>query len=147
MPPHTPLNHRIPMARTRSLFSVVLQITAFCGLFWLCNLLVELEHLPVPAGVIGMVLLVVLLLTRLVPEKAVRSGSNFLLGELLLFFIPPVVSILKYWSMLRDDGWMLIGALIIGTVVVLTGTAWVVDRIFTLEKRMNERRMLDTVHV
>ncbi len=135
------------MARTRSLCSILFQLAAFCGLFWLCNQLVELEHLPIPAGVIGMMLLVGLLLTRVVPEKAVQSGSRFLLSELLLFFIPPVVSILKYWSMLRDEGWMLVTALVIGTVVVLSGTAWVVDRIFTLEKRMNERRLQGAVHV
>jgi len=135
------------MAHTRSIFSLLLQVSALCGLFWLCSRMVEWTDLPIPAGVIGLALLVILLLVRIVPEKAVLTGSRWLLGDLLLFFIPPVVSVLKYQVLLREDGAMLIMALVVGTVVVLTGTAWVVDRIFTLEKRLHERHLQDGAHV
>lgn len=135
------------MARTRSTFFLLFQVSAFCGLFWLCNQVVQFAGIPIPAGVIGLAILVALLLMRIVPEKAVLTGSSWLLGDLLLFFIPPVVSVLKYWVLIRDDGGMMLITLVLGTVVVLTGTAWVVDRIFTLEKRFNQRHPRDTAHV
>lgn len=135
------------MARTGSLLSLLFQVTALCGLFWLCNQLVELLALPIPAGVVGLAILVLLLLVRVVPERAVLAGSSWLLGDLLLFFIPPVVSVIKYWVLIREDGAMMISTLVLGTLVVLTGTAWVVDRVFALEKRLHERQPEEGAHV
>lgn len=135
------------MARTGSILSLLFQVTALSGLFWLCNQLVERLALPIPAGVVGLVVLVLLLLVRVVPERAVLAGSSWLLGDLLLFFIPPVVSVIKYWVLIREDGAMMISTLVLGTLVVLTGTAWVVDRVFALEKRLRERQPGESAHV
>ncbi|SFB68368.1 holin-like protein [Microbulbifer thermotolerans] len=129
------------MARTGSALFLLFQIAALCGLFWLCNQIVALTHLPIPASVIGLAILALLLLLRIVPEKAVVAASSWLLGDLLLFFIPPVVSVIKNWVMLREDGGVLVTTLIVGTALVLTGTAWVVDRVFTLEKHLHKRHL------
>lgn len=117
-----------------------MQLAALCGLLWLCNAFVSAMHWTIPGSVLGLGILVLLLVTHVVPERAIQSGSSWLLGELLLFFIPPVISILKYRVLMRDDGWMIVATIVFGTVMVLTGTAWVVDRAFTWEKQLNERR-------
>lgn len=135
------------LLKSHSLFYFLLQLAALCGLLWLCNLVVGLLHWRIPGSVLGLGILVVLLLTRVVPERAIQAGSSWLLGELLLFFIPPVVSILKYQVLIRDDGWMIAGTVVFGTLSALIGTAWVVDRVYTIEKRMNERRDAKTAAV
>jgi holin-like protein len=101
---------------------------------------------PVPGSVLGLGVLVVLLVTKIVPERAVQVSSSWLLGELLLFFIPPVISVLKYQVLIRDDGWMIAGTIVFGTVGVLLGTALVVDRVYSFEKRLNERRLEKAVN-
>ena len=55
-----------------------------------------------------------------------------------------LVEILKYQMLIREDGLMILASVVLGTVMVLTGTAWVVDRVFTLEQRLNERRLLES---
>ncbi|MDH2434662.1 CidA/LrgA family protein [Pokkaliibacter sp. MBI-7] len=132
------------MAKTTSFCKVILQLALFCGLLWLCNLWVNHAGWSIPGSVIGLGILVFLLATRVLPVRAVQAGSTWLLGELLLFFIPPVVSILKYQMLIREDGLMILVSVVLGTVMVLTGTAWVVDRVFTLEQRLNERRLLES---
>lgn len=128
------------MAKTYSFCYGLLQFAAICGLLWLCNYFVAVFHWPVPGSVLGLGILVLLLMTRLLPEKMIQTSSSWLLGELLLFFIPPVISILKYQVLIRDDGWMIAGTVLFGTTSVLLGTAWVVDRVYQFEKRLNERR-------
>jgi len=128
------------MSRVFLFCKLLLQLALFCGLFWLCNRWAAQQGWLIPGGVIGLGILITLLLTGVVPEKAVRTGATWLLSELLLFFIPPVVSIIKYWALIRADALPLLATVILGTVMVLAGTAWVVDRVYTLEKRLNERR-------
>lgn len=128
------------MARVYSFCYGLLQLGAICGLLWLCNYFVAALHWPVPGSVLGLGVLVLLLMMRVVPEGMVQTSSSWLLGELLLFFIPPVISILKYQMLIRDDGWMIAGTVLFGTMSVLLGTAWVVDQVYRLEKRLNERR-------
>ncbi|WP_221798739.1 CidA/LrgA family protein [Oceanobacter mangrovi] len=128
------------MVKVRSFSYSLLQLVAFCGLFWLCNLAVAALHIPIPGSVFGLGILVLLLGVGIVPERAVKAGSAVLLGELLLFFIPPVVSVLKYRALLQADGLVIVACVVLGTLMALVGTALVVDRIYTLEKRMNDKR-------
>ncbi|SBS25845.1 Holin-like protein CidA [Marinomonas spartinae] len=127
-------------------FYCLMQLMALCGLLWLCNQAVALLHWHIPGSVLGLGILVLLLLTHVVPERAIQAGSSWLLGELLLFFIPPVVSILKYQVFIRDDGWMIAGTVVLGTLSALVVTAWVVDRLYTLEKGINDRRLARASH-
>lgn len=126
------------MVKIKSFRNMLLQLFAFCALLWVCNRAVDALHLSIPGSVLGMGILVLLLIVRVVPERAVQAGSALLLGELLLFFIPPVVSVLKYQVLLHDGGWMIAINVVLGTLIALIGTGWVVDRIYTLEKRMRD---------
>ena len=129
------------MKAFRSLSATLLQLMGFVAFFWLCNQLVAMWQMPIPGSVLGLGALVALMLAGAVPERAVKLGSAVLLGELLLFFIPPVISVLKYQVLLAHDGVSIVASVVLGTVMALTATAWVVDRVYTLEKRMNEKRV------
>lgn len=125
------------MLRAKSLLRILFQLTLICSLFWLCNLLSTHMHWLIPGSVIGLGLLLLALLSGLLPERAVDDGARWLLSELLLFFIPPVVSIIKYWSRMRDDVLLIVLLVAAGTIMVLAGTAWVVDFTYRLEKRLH----------
>nr|WP_223293000.1 MULTISPECIES: CidA/LrgA family protein [Shewanella] len=123
---------------------VMLQTLAQVGLFSLLAVIcVQAEQyfdLPIPGSVIGLAIVLFLLLTKAIPERSVSLGSAWLIGELLLFFIPPVVSVIKYQSLFEHYGVRLIVMLVLGTVFVLVGTGFVVDRVFRFERRMNRQR-------
>lgn len=123
------------MTKLRNSASTAAQVCALILLLWGCNQAAAWLHSPIPGSVIGLALVVILLMTKVLPEQRIRAGASWLLAELLLFFVPPVVSVLKYRHELAEAGVALFIALIIGTVVVLLGTSFVVDRVFAYEVR------------
>jgi holin-like protein len=123
-----------------SLFSTVIQVALLCALLWICNLLVAKTGLPIPGSVMGLAVLAALLIFNIVPEKMVALGCAWLLADMLLFFIPPVVSVLKYQSLLSHNGLGIVVILLGGTAIVMGGTALVVDRVFAFEHRLRQER-------
>ena len=106
--------------------SLPLQVGLYIGLFVASQQLVSWLHLPLPANIVGMLVLLALIVTRIVPLNWVKAGSRWLLAEMLLFFIPAVVAVVNYGALLRVDGWRICVVIVVSTTLVLASTAWVV---------------------
>ena len=117
------------------------QIGLFCLFAWGMELLSVYLSLPIPGSVLGLAILLLLMGLKLIPEKSVKLGAKWLTGELLLFFIPPVISIIKYENLFEQYSLPLVFTLVIGSACVLLGTGFVVDRVFRFETKMNTRRL------
>ena len=117
------------------LLYIVVQVALISVLLWICNLVVASLGLPFPGSVLGLAILALLLISGAIPEKWIAIGAAWLMADMLLFFIPPVVAVLKYRALLAPCGFGLIAILIMGTATVMIGTAWVVDQVFVLEHR------------
>ena len=113
--------------------SLPLQLGLYIGVFVACEQLVNWLRLPLPANIVGMVLMLVLIVTRIVPLSWVKAGSRWLLAEMLLFFIPAVVAVVNYGDLLRMDGWRICVVIGVSTMLVLASTALVVDRLYRYE--------------
>ena len=112
---------------------VPVQVVLYAGPDYLVNR----WHLPLPANLVGMVLLLALIVCHIVPLKWVRAGSRWLLAEMLLFFVPAVVAVVNYAQLLMVDGWRIFVVIALSTMMVLAATAWVVDKVYRYElKRM-----------
>lgn len=95
-------------------------------------------HLPLPANLVGMVLMLALIVCRIIPLSWVRAGARWLLAEMLLFFVPAVVAVVNYAHLLLVDGWRIFSVIAISTLMVLGATAWVVDKVYRYEmSRLN----------
>lgn len=117
---------------------VPVQVLLYAGLFVFAQYLVAWLHLPLPANLVGMVLMLALIVCRIVPLKWVRAGAHWLLAEMLLFFIPAVVAVVNYTQLLLVDGWRIFAVIAISTLMVLGTTAWVVDKVYRYElSRLN----------
>lgn len=117
---------------------VPVQVLLYAGLFVFAQYLVTWLHLPLPANLVGMVLMLALIVCRVVPLKWVRAGAHWLLAEMLLFFIPAVVAVVNYTQLLLVDGWRIFAVIAISTLMVLGATAWVVDKVYRYElSRLN----------
>ncbi|GHD97143.1 MULTISPECIES: CidA/LrgA family protein [Pseudocitrobacter] len=116
---------------------VPVQVILYAGLFVFAEYLVNWLNLPLPANLVGMVLMLALIVCRIVPLKWVRAGSRWLLAEMLLFFVPAVVAVVNYAQLLMVDGWRIFLVIALSTMMVLGATAWVVDKVYRYElKRM-----------
>jgi len=121
--------------KTFLFIQITFQLACLCLLFWVCSYIADRLHWVIPGSIIGLAIVIALLAVKILPEKAMAAGAHWLLAELLLFFVPPVVSIIGYWSEIRDDLAAILFAVVLGTLLVLASTAWVVDRVFRLERR------------
>lgn len=118
---------------------VPVQVLLYAGLFIVAQNLVSWLHLPLPANLVGMVLLLVLIVCRVLPLRWVRAGARWLLAEMLLFFVPAVVAVVNYAQLLLADGWRIFAVIAISTLLVLGATAWVVDKVYRYELRRLDR--------
>ncbi|KNC90282.1 CidA/LrgA family protein [Trabulsiella odontotermitis] len=114
---------------------VPVQVLLYAGLFVVAEYMVSWLHLPLPANLVGMVMLLALIVCRIVPLTWVRAGARWLLAEMLLFFVPAVVAVVNYAQLLMVDGWRIFLVIAISTMLVLGATAWVVDRVYRFEMR------------
>ena len=81
-----------------------LQLVALGALFALCRWTVARTGLPLPAGLLGLVVLMALLLLRLAPERAVGTGADALLRILPVLFLPPGIGIVRELHLVRGHG-------------------------------------------
>ncbi|WP_433899053.1 CidA/LrgA family protein [Pseudomonas sp. PSE1(2024)] len=82
---------------------------------------------PIPGGVIGMALLLLGFAFGWVKPAALQMGAGLLMAEMLLFFIPALMSLLDYSALLRDDGWRILLVIAASTLMVMLVTAFTVE--------------------
>ncbi|PKH25734.1 murein hydrolase regulator LrgA [Enterobacterales bacterium CwR94] len=123
-----------------SALQIPIQLALYGGLFLLSEQLVVWFHLPLPGNIVGMLLLLLLIVTRIIPLHWVKAGASWLLAEMLLFFVPAVVAVVNYAPLLRVDGWRIFLVIGISTLLVLGATALVVDRVYRLELWLAQRK-------
>ncbi len=115
------------------------QIALLAAIWLLADIAVRTLHLPLPANLTGMLLLLVCILLGVVKAQWFSAGARWLLAEMLLFFIPAVVAVVNYQELLLQEGWRIMVVLIVSTVLVLGTTALVVDKVYRLELKLARR--------
>ncbi|KAB0640984.1 CidA/LrgA family protein [Burkholderia stagnalis] len=121
---------------------IVLQAAAL-GVLWMAvDWAVRAVGLPVPSGVIGLAVLLVLLFSGRVAPAWVKDGANWLLSDMLLFFVPAAVAAVQYGGLFREDGWRLALVVVAGTAFVMVAVAVAVDLAAKLERRLVVQRVV-----
>lgn len=121
------------------LAQIILQLSFLVIIWWVASVIQRTLNLPVSTGVIGLLLVLFALLSGLFKLQWIKTGSDFILGELVLLFIPCVVGIIKYKDLFLTQGWQLILAVFIGTICVMLATAYSVYFGFKLEARLKQK--------
>ncbi|AGO57188.1 CidA/LrgA family protein [Serratia plymuthica] len=135
------LRRAAPSLLTR--LQVPVQVVLYAVLFLIADRLVKQFHLPLPANIVGMLMLLALILLRVLPLSWVRAGSRWLLAEMLLFFVPAVVAVVNYAQLLMVEGWKIFLVIAISTMLTLGVTGLVVDRVYRLEVWLQRRKQRD----
>lgn len=91
-----------------------------------CQLAIWLDW-PIPGGVMGLAVLLLAFALGWVKPATLNMGAGFLLAEMLLFFIPALMSLLDYGGLLRDEGWRILLVIGVSTLVVMLVTAFTVE--------------------
>ncbi|VVO79338.1 Holin-like protein CidA [Pseudomonas fluorescens] len=114
-------------ATLKYLSRLVTELAVLLALYLLgCQLAAWLAW-PIPGGVIGMVLLLLAFAFGWVKPAALQLGAGLLMAEMLLFFIPALMSLLDYGTLLRNDGWRILLVIAASTLMVMLVTAFTVE--------------------
>lgn len=103
------------------------QIALVLGFWLLGNAVARLSGLPIPGGIIGMLIVLALLASRRLSHASLRQGANWFIAEMLLFFVPAVLAVMDHREFLGLLGLKILSVILLGTLVVMAVTALVVD--------------------
>ena len=132
----SPLRRHRP--RLLLIVQTVGQVAALCLFWWAAD--ARRLGLPVPGSIAGLFVLLLLLRLGWLPLGWVKAGADWLLAELLLFFIPAVVAVVSYAGVIRSVAWQIALVIVASTAVVMLGTALVVDWSYRIERRIRLAR-------
>lgn len=127
-------------SKIQYVLKVTAQLLFLIGLWWISALIQQYFHLPISAGVIGLILLLLALMSGMMKLVWIKSGADFILAELVLMFIPCVVGLVKYKQLFITQGWQLILAVVLGTICVMVMTAYSVHFGFKLERKLQQKQ-------
>lgn len=86
---------------------------------FLGEMLHMLIPLPVPAGIYGMVLLLLGLMTGVIRLSSVRETGRFLIDIMPVFFIAPTVALLDMWGVIKPIFLPYVVIILVSTVAVM----------------------------
>ena len=112
-------------------------------LFWiiLCYfagfIISEFLGLPVPANVLGLVLLLLLLVLRWIKLSDVEDVADFIIGHLALIFVPSAVGIMEYFGVFQANFIKVIIPWLVACIVGYAVTGWVTQAAIRAQERRN----------
>jgi len=108
--------------------SMPLQVCLMIAVWLAGEELVRLLSLPLPGGLAGLAILLLLLALRGFSAVSVRRGAGWFLSDMLLFFVPAVLAVLDHREFLGVTGLKILFVILTSTAAVMLVTAFAVDR-------------------
>ncbi|WP_315752173.1 MULTISPECIES: CidA/LrgA family protein [unclassified Bradyrhizobium] len=111
------------------------------GLFWAVGeALARTTGLPLPGGIIGMALALALFLAGGLKVASMKRGANWMLAEMLLFFVPAVLALLDHRELFGLLGLKIFALIVVSTTAVMCVTALTIDLCYRWTERHDPRR-------
>lgn len=125
--PSRPRRFWVQLRQSRLTQGLILMI------FWkLGDVVAHATGLPVPGPIFGLFLMLAALAAGWMKLQTVHRGATWFVGEMLLFFVPPVLAVLNYPQFAGWLGVKVLAAIVLGTVVVMTVTAVTIELCYRL---------------
>ena len=118
------------------------QVAVLIAAWWAADQAADALQLPFSGGVVGLFVLVALLASGMVKPGAIELGANWLLANMLLFFIPLVVSVVQFTQLLKSQGLMLFVNIGLGFASVMLATAFTVEWVCRHERKLRLQKLL-----
>jgi len=91
---------------------------------------------PFPGSVLSMLVMLLLFCTKVLKPEQIKETSNFLLGHMMLVFLPAFVSIINYFDLLKTI-WLKFALIVVISTVV---TFFVAGSVVTLVNRLTAKK-------
>ena len=78
-------------------FAIIFSIYSISDIFY------KSLKLPIPANVIGMLILFILLITGIIKEHHIDKASDILIGNMSLLFVPATLAIMEEYKYIKEE--------------------------------------------
>lgn len=119
---------------------ILLQIALIFTICLVCNAVSAVLPFIMPGSVLSMIVLFLLLVFRIVKVDHIREKAEFMQQNMAFFFIPPAVSLMDYFPLLRDILVPLFVISIISVLLTFAATGWTVQAVMKLQDVIRRRR-------
>lgn len=123
------------MIKLKHISTCVLQVAILFFISIAMDSIAKLLHLPIPGSILGIIVIFTLLKSNLIKLDWIEKGANWLLAELLLFFIPAAVGVMKYIPLLESEGVQILIVVIVSTLIVMISSGLIASRITKRKER------------
>lgn len=114
-------------ASLKKALRLLVELAVLCALFLLGGQIASWLGWPIPGGVMGLALLLILFASGVLKPAMLQLGAGWLMAEMLLFFIPALMSLLDYGALIREEGWRILLVIAVSTLMVMVVTAMTVE--------------------
>ena len=114
-------------ASLKKALRLLVELAVLCALFLLGGQIASWLGWPIPGGVMGLALLLILFASGVLKPAMLQFGAGWLMAEMLLVFIPALMILLDYGSLIRDEGWRILLVIAVSTLMVMIVTAMTVE--------------------
>ena len=108
------------------------------GIYFLGEIISKTILCFIPGNILGMLILLILLCTKVIKLEAVENVTNFLLDHLGFFFIPASVGLITATSILKGNVMKILFVSVISTFIVMGLTAVTVQTLINKRKKSSK---------
>ncbi|GEO24999.1 holin-like protein CidA [Alicyclobacillus acidoterrestris] len=122
-------------SKVSCIFWMILQVACLFGLSEIGTWISKVLHAPIPGSIWGLIILFLLLKFKIVKLEWVSSGGDWLIREMLLFFVPSSVGILSYGHLMLHQGIQIVVTIVTSTALVMVFTGAIAETIWKSRQR------------
>ena len=115
------------------------QMAIIGGISFVGEALNHLLPLPIPGSIYGLVIMLLGLVTKVIPLKAVKSTGNFLISIMPIMFIGPTVGLMASYDVYKSFIIPFVLISLISTVAVMAVTGRTAQFIIRISARMKNK--------
>ncbi|STP99116.1 sensor histidine kinase, lytK [Enterococcus faecalis] len=108
----------------KKVYSFLQQAAVFAIIMLIANGLAFISPIPMPASVIGMVLLFIGLCTKVVKLEQVEGLGNSLSTVITFLFVPSGISLVNSLGIMQQFGVQIVFVILVATLALLATTGW-----------------------
>jgi holin-like protein len=117
---------------------ILKELTIILFITFLGETLSKTLSLPLPGTVVGMLLLLACLITKIIKVDSLKITSNYMLDNLAFFFLPAGVGIISSLNILSGNTLKILTVIIASTLVVTVVTGLTVQGLIILQKKLTK---------
>jgi holin-like protein len=123
------MKHLKPFFGYQNIPGAIRGLLVIFAFLFLGEMVSRIPDFPIPGNVTGMILIFLALQTGMVRLQWVKMGSDLLLKNMALFFVPPGVGIMLYFELIGKYWPAIVTSTLVSTLLVMWITGYLAQKI------------------